>query len=333
MRKILSVSASGKAAKQSSFILLLFILAAAPALANTIGFAPWLADLQREAINRGIRAQTVYAATSNIYMDEGILEMDQKQPEKTITAEQYWTKVINERRISRGRAFMRANAETLTRAAEIYGVQPRFIVALLGVESDYGDLQGSTNIVQALATLAYDGRRSSFFREEFFNALKIIDQGNVSAPDMTGSWAGAMGFCQFMPSSFLKYGQDFDGDGKIDIWNSPADAIASTANYLRMSGWRGNEGWGRRVRLTKPLPDSMIGREIARPYTEWASLGVRGSNGKSLPRSKQLASLIMPDGQGGSAFLVTSNFNVIMQWNRSTFFATSVGMIADKLGH
>lgn len=308
------------------------LLMAMPAWANPQSFAPWLADLQRDAINRGIRAQTVYAATTNIYMDEGILEMDQKQPEKTITAEQYWDKVINERRISRGRAFMRANAETLNRAAEIYGVQPRFIVALLGVESDYGDLQGSTNILQALATLAYDGRRADFFREEFFNALKIIDQGNVSPSNMVGSWAGAMGYCQFMPSSFLKYGQDFDGDGKIDIWDSPADAIASTANYLRMNGWRGGEGWGVRVRLTKPVPDSMVGREVARSYKEWAALGVKYSSGKSLPHSKQLASLIMPDGQGGSAFLVSSNFNVIMQWNRSTFFATSVGMIADKLG-
>jgi membrane-bound lytic murein transglycosylase B len=314
------------------FLILAIVLMPFSATANTVSFNAWLSQFQQEAIGRGIRPETVYHATGNIYFDEGIIEKDQKQPESTITAEQYWKRVINERRIQRGRAFMNTNRELLTQIGDAYGVQPRYIVALLGVESDYGDVQGKTGIIGALATLAYDGRRASYFREELVQALKIIDQGHVQAENMTGSWAGAMGYCQFMPTSFFKFAQDFDGDGRIDIWNSVADAAASAANYLRSNGWRNGEGWGRRVKLTKPIADSLVGREVARPMSDWARMGVRASNGKGLPHSSMRASLILPDGQGGPAFLVYNNFNVIMQWNRSTYFATSVGMIADKLG-
>jgi membrane-bound lytic murein transglycosylase B len=313
------------------FLLPLFFTA--PLYANSVGYSTWLSEFQQEAISRGVRPVTVYDAMRNVYPDEGILEKDKSQPEKKITAEEYWDKVVNERRIQRGKAFMRANRETLRRAGEIYGVQPRFIVALLGVESDYGDLQGSTNVISALATLAYDGRRAQFFREELINALRIIDQGHIRAGEMVGSWAGAMGYCQFMPTSFLKFAQDFNGDGDMDIWSSIPDVIASTANYLRQSGWKSNESWGRAVRLKQPIPDDLVGLKVSRPISVWAKMGVTASNGKKLPASNILASLVLPDGQeGGSAFLVYNNFNVIMTWNRSTYFATSVGMIADRLG-
>lgn len=313
-------------------LFLAFLFLASPLQAASISFQAWINDFQREAIERGIRPETVYHALTNIYPDDAILEKDQQQPENTVTAADYWKRVVNPRRIARGREFMRVNHEMLSRIADMYGVQPRFIVALLGVESDYGDLQGTTNIIEALATLAYDGRRADFFKEELVNALRIIDQGHVRAEEMTGSWAGAMGYCQFMPSSFFKFAQDFDGDGRIDIWHSAADAAASAANYLRESGWKSGDSWGRKVRLTKPVPDSMLGLKVAHTISDWRKMGIVAATGKKLPKSAKLASLIVPDGGEGAAFLVYNNFNVIMRWNRSTYFATSVGMIADKLG-
>lgn len=316
------------------FLTLLSVLlfAAVPALANPLGFNTWLDEFKQDAIQRGIRPQTVHHALSNIYPDDGVLEKDRTQPENTVTASDYWKRVVSERRVNDGRAFMRANEELLTRIGEIYEVQPRFIVALLGIESSYGELQGTTPILNSLATLAYDGRRSEFFRNELMQALRIVDQGHIQAGDMTGSWAGAMGYCQFMPSSFLKFAQDFDADGRIDIWGSVADAAASAANYLRESGWKAGENWGQRVKLTKAVPEDMLGLKVSRTVAEWRRMGIVASGKKKLPGPNTLASLVVPDGGDGAAFLVYNNFNVIMRWNRSTYFATSVGMLADKLG-
>ncbi len=315
--------------------LFLFILLALPAHAQApqLSFDQWLRMFQQQAIARGIRPQTAYTALSNVYLDEGIIEKDQTQPEHTVTAVDYWKRVVSERRITRGKTFLNANRELLKRVSDSYGVEPKYIVALLGVESDYGDLQGHNSIIQSLATLAYEGRRADFFANELFNALRIVDAGHVlRAEDLTGSWAGAMGYCQFMPTSFFKYGQDFDGDGRIDIWNSVDDAAASTANYLHANGWVPGQGWGRRVTMTKPIDENLAGLKTALSFKEWAGMGVRLASGKALPKSDMRVSLVVPDGGEGAAFLVGSNFNVIMQWNRSTYFATSVGLLADAVG-
>lgn len=318
--------------KRFTLLLLCFVFFCQPLVVKAQDFSYWINNLIKDAIQHGVRPQTAYNSLSNLTFDESVIEKDRKQPETQITAQEYWKKIITPRRIERAKSFMNANRVLLNQIGDTYGVPPRFIVALLSVESDFGDVQGDSNIIQSLTSLAYEGRRADFFRSELFNALKIIDKGHVTQEEMVGSWAGAMGWCQFMPSSFLKYGVDFDGDGRIDIWHSVADAAASAANYLHESGWRADETWGRAVRLTRPIAQEYMGRDIKRPLSEWTDMGVRSMQGKALPEKKNIeASLIMPDGDGGSAFLVYNNFDVIMQWNKSSYFATTIGMIADKL--
>lgn len=313
------------------FLTCLFIFITTLAHAAEMPFETWLSGIAQEATQRGIRPVTVHYALSNIQLDADVIEKDQKQPEKTITAEQYWKKVISPLRIQQAKSFYASNRSMLHDVGETYGVQPRFIVALLAIESSFGEVQGTNNIIQSLATLAYEGRRADYFKEELFAALRIIDQGHIRFEDMTGSWAGAMGWCQFMPSNFFKFAQDFDNDGREDIWNSAADAAASAANYLRMNGWQRDATWGRRVKVIGAFPEEWVGLKTSKPVSEWAKLGVRLPNGKKLPASNQPASLVQPDGADGASFLVYNNFNVIMNWNRSTYFATAVGMIADQV--
>ncbi len=310
-----------------------FILLVGTVPAKAEEFSYWVDGLIKEAIQHGVRPQTAYNALSIVNYDASVIEKDRKQPENNSTILEYWKKIVTPQRIERAKSFYSANRVMLNQVGDTYGVNPRYIVALLSIESQFGDVQGDSNIIQSLATLAYEGRRAEFFKSELFNALKIIDKGHIRQEDMIGSWAGAMGWCQFMPSSFLKYGIDYDGDGRVDIWNTAADAAASAANYLHQSGWRNDETWGRQVRLTRPIPQEFLGRELRRPISEWTDMGVKTMQGKALPDKKNLeASLIMPDGAEGTAFLVYNNFNVIMQWNKSSYFATSIGMIAEKLG-
>jgi membrane-bound lytic murein transglycosylase B len=305
---------------------------APPSFQTQINFPDWLNDMRQEAIGQGIRPQTVYYALANVYPDSAILEKDRTQPETKMTAQQYWDKLLDDRRVERGRQFYAANRDLLRRVSEAYGVRSRFIVALLGIESNYGDGQGKEGIINALVTLAYDGRRSDYFRGELISALRIMDQQGTKVEQMKGSWAGAMGYCQFMPSSYEKFGQDFDGDGRIDIWGSVPDAAASAANYLSQNGWRVAEGWGEEVSLTGPVEPSLIGPKVKQSYATWRKLGVKKMNGKSLPKNNQQASLVQPDGPGGRTFLVTNNFHVLLRWNRSTYFAIAVGMLADMMG-
>jgi membrane-bound lytic murein transglycosylase B len=205
------------------------------------------------------------------------------------------------------------------------------VVALWGIETDFGRLKGGFSVVQAVATLAYDGRRSAYFRRELFDALTIIDQGHITATAMTGSWAGAMGQNQFMPSSFLRYAVDYDGDGRRDIWTNHADVFASTANYLRTVGWREDQTWGRPVRLPKAFDVSMAKLEVQKPIAEWQALGVRRTDGAALPAKDLSASIVLPAGNGGPAYMIYENFRVILKWNRAQFFATAVGSLADQL--
>jgi membrane-bound lytic murein transglycosylase B len=220
----------------------------------------------------------------------------------------------------------------LDRVEREYGVQRRFIVALWGIESNYGEHTGSFAVIQSLVTLAYDGRRSNYFRKELLNALHILDDGHLSLEEMKGSWAGAMGQCQFMPSSFHHYGIDADGDSRIDIWNSIPDVFASTANYLAKAGWKDDQTWGRPVRLPENFDYSLAGLKTRLPLSRWQALGVRRINGRNLPKRRDLtASLIIPDGSDGPAYLVYDNFRVLLAWNRSEAFAVAVGTLADRI--
>ena len=296
-------------------------------------FKGWISGLKKEALVKGISQKTIDEALSEPKLIKRVIELDRSQPEFKLTFEQYFKKVVDKRRVDRGRKMLVKNRELLAQIEKKFGVQPRFVVALWGMETDYGRITGGFSVIDALVTLAYDGRRSAYFRKELINALMIIDQGHISAKKMIGSWAGAMGQTQFMPSTFLSYAVDFTGDGKKNVWKNRQDALASGANYLSKSGWKGTQTWGREVKLTKPVKQTSFGLEMSKPISEWSALGVVGSDGKPLADSELDASLINLDGEKGRFFLIYNNYRVIMEWNKSTSFATSVGLLADAIGN
>jgi len=300
--------------------------------ANTIDFATWLRELRGEAMGKGISARTLSEALDGVQPIDRVLELDRRQPEFTMTFRDYLARVVNDARVEKGRRLLEENRALLEKVARNYGVQPRFIVALWGIESDFGRITGGFQVVAALATLAYDGRRSKFFRQELLNALQIIDQGHIAARSMTGSWAGAMGQSQFMPSSFLNFAVDYDGDGKRDIWTSLPDVFGSIANYLAKSGWDDRITWGRPVALPADFVASQLATlDVRKTLSEWQALGVRKIDGGNLPTQRDLVASIVKPGDGGDAFLAYDNYRVIMRWNRSLFFATAVGTLSDRL--
>ena len=275
---------------------------------------------------------TVEQALSGVRPIEQVLRLDRKQPESTITFDQYRQNVVTPTRVKKGKELYNKNRALLDRISHESGVPPQYIIALWGIETSYGENTGNFNVIPALATLAYDGRRSGYFKGELINALKILDQGHITLAEMKGSWAGAMGQNQFMPSSFLSYSADGDGDGKRDIWNSLPDVFASSARYLKEGGWRPDQKWGREVSLPTSIPESFTGIENSRFVSEWKEMGVFLASGQPIPVTERTkASIILPDGPSGPAFLVYDNYRVIMKWNKSLYFATSVGLLADRI--
>jgi membrane-bound lytic murein transglycosylase B len=295
-------------------------------------FAEWLVELRAEALERGIQPATLDAALAGVEPIPRVIELDRSQPEFTLTFAQYRERVVPRSRIEMGRQRLADHRELLEEIGRQYGVQPRFIVALWGIETDFGRLTGGFPVIASLATLAHDGRRSSYFRGELLNALQILDEGHISPEEMKGSWAGAMGQSQFMPSSFLNFAVDYDGDGRRDIWNSRADVFASAANYLARSGWRADQTWGRPVRLPAGFDQSLAGLDTRKPIGQWQALGVRRADGSSLPARQLSASIIIPDeGNPQEAFMVYENFRTTLKWNRSNYFALAVGLLSDAI--
>ncbi len=317
-------------------------IVAAVFLALVGGFAPknalaedfdlWLKALPAEAEEKRIRPEILEAALRDVEPLERVIELDRSQPEFTLTFDEYLARVVPASRVEKGRKKFRENRELLKAVAARYGVQPRFLVALWGIETDFGRLTGGFSVIQALVTLAYDDRRSAFFRKELLAALQILNEGHIAPDAMTGSWAGAMGLSQFMPTTFVGFAVDHDGDGKRNIWTSRGDVFASAANYLAKSGWRGDETWGRAVRLPEGFAPALIGLEVQKPVSEWQHLGVRRANGKDLPKSKIRGSIVRAEDGKGPAFLVYGNYRTLLTWNRSTFFAVAVGTLADRIG-
>ncbi len=301
-----------------------------PPLADA-GFEAWLEDFKAEALSKGISQATVSRAFVGVTPNDRVVELDRKQPEGTITFERYFANTVTDARVKRGRALLDENRATLDSVAATYGVPAKVVVALWGVESGFGANMGKLSIVRSLATLAYEGRRAAFFRDELTNALRIMDQEGFGTDKLVGSWAGAMGQCQFMPSSYLKWAVDFDGDGHRDIWATRADVFGSAANYLKQNGWKAGESWGRPVVVPAGLAKSNLGLQVKKSLAEWAALGVRQADGSPLPVADLSASLINP-GDGARYFLVYDNFRVVMRWNKSTYFATSVLSLADRIG-
>jgi len=311
-------------------------------------FDAWLQDLRTEALAKGIAQETLDTALADVALIPRVIELDRKQPEFTQTYTDYLAARVTEARITLGRKKVAEHLDELRAVSEKYHVQPRFIAAIWGMETNYGSYMGNYSVIASLATLAYDTRRSTFFRKELLEALEILDEGHTTADAMKGSWAGAMGQSQFMPSSFLEYAQDFDGDGRRDIWGTTVDVFASIANYLAVHGWTDDHTWGRQVvlptgfeaereKLMPEKPPAACSRALkvhtmAIPLPNWEALGVRGENGQALPNQPALkASLVTMDDGKGPSYLTYPNFRAILSYNCSNFYALAVGHLADEL--
>ncbi|MBI5937752.1 MAG: lytic murein transglycosylase [Betaproteobacteria bacterium] len=295
------------------------------------GFVAWLGGVRDEALARGVSEHTWRTALPALRPIPRVLDLDAKQPEFVEIFWNYLDGRVNARRIDEGRKLMQRHAALLDKIARAHGVPPGILVAFWGMETDYGKFTGGYPVVGALATLAYDARRSRFFRAELLDALDILQAGHIQADAMRGSWAGAMGQVQFMPSTFRRYAVDADGDGRKNIWSSPADALASAAHYLREAGWRADRPWGEPVRLPAHFDWQLARLDGRRPLADWAELGVSRGDGSPLPKQDGMAAILLPQGHAGPAFLVHGNFDVMLTWNRSVNYALAVGHLADRL--
>lgn len=320
------------------FALAFFSCFAVPVYAQTTpgpsgkpSFEIWLQGVAEEAKIRGIEASAVDEALNGVETIERVIELDRRQPEFTQTFWTYLNGRVSENRIKKGRQLLAQHKPLLSRIEEKHGVQGRFLVAFWGLETNFGQFLGGFPVIDALSTLAYDQRRSAFFRSELFNALTILEQGHVDQENMIGSWAGAMGQPQFMPSTFTRYAIDEDGNGRKDIWGSLPDVFGSAANYLSGLGWEIQYTWGREVKLPKEFDLDLAELRTKKPLSEWQILGVRRIDGRDLPNADITGAVILPAGHRGPAFMVYKNFDAILNWNRSLLYAISVGHLADRL--
>jgi membrane-bound lytic murein transglycosylase B len=315
----------------SAFTVALSAASVSLVYAGAEGFRTWTEQFISQAVAAGINPNLANQALSEAQFLPRVIDLDRKQPENTRTFNEYKTGVVSQARIDQGRQMLRQHRALLTEIEKKYGVPAPVIVALWGIETNYGKNTGGFEIIDALATLAYEGRRHDFFRDELLNALHIIQDGHITLHAMRGSWAGAMGQNQFMPSSFKRFAVDYNGDNRRDIWGTLPDVFASSANYLSKSGWQAGERWGRKVILPANFNASYIGLEKHEPVSTWTSRGVKLSNGQALPESGMTASIVRPQKSGRAAYLVYNNYRTIMKWNNSTFFATSVGLLSDLI--
>ncbi|MCF6324478.1 MAG: lytic murein transglycosylase [Gammaproteobacteria bacterium] len=295
-------------------------------------FARWLVDFKQEARENGISDAILEEAFEGVKPSPRVVKLDRSQPETIQTFQDYIEKRVTPYRIELGRKQYRENRQLFQQIEARFGVQGRFIAAFWGMETSYGRFSGGHYVIGALTTLAYDPRRAKFFRKQLMDALTILDEGHITVDNMKGSWAGAMGQTQFMPSTFRAYAMDGDGDGKINIWESKADAFASAANYLSSIGWRSDQTWGREVLLPNDFDQGLIKDKVKKTLAEWQALGVRKMFGKNLPKRDLVAMVVQPDGPGARAFITyPANYSAILDWNRSHKFAISVGTLADAI--
>ncbi|HET9462986.1 MAG TPA: lytic murein transglycosylase [Thiobacillus sp.] len=294
-------------------------------------FDSWLVAFRQDAAAQGISAATLDVALTGIKPAARVVALDRGQPEFLQTFSGYLAQRVTAIRVERGRALMAEHATLLDAVEQQYGVPKAVLVAFWGLETNYGTTLGSHNIPASLATLAYDGRRSAFFSSQLLDALRIIDAGHVSAADMKGSWAGAMGNMQFMPSTFRAYAVDGDGDGRIDLWQSLPDAMHSAANYLKRAGWRTGEPVAIEVGLPQDFDLRKVRVDHRLSMAEWAALGVKPADGSPLPDVSGRAAIVVPQGWQGPAFMVFDNFDVVMQWNRSLNYALAVAQLAKQV--
>ena len=306
------------------------LLAASPAPGDP-AFANFLASVRADAIGSGVSPATVDRAFAGLRPNPKVLELDSYAPETTQSWAHYRATRVSDARVTAGRQAMQANREALAVIGPRYGVDPAIIVAIWGLETNYGVYTGGFSVIEALATLAADGRRDGYFRKELLGALRILDAGHIALPRMTGSYAGAMGQPQFMPSSYFDYAVSFDGSARRDIWDNRNDALASIGNYMARSGWRPGEPWGELVRVPPGFSVARDSRDDRRPLAAWAQLGVTRADGAGFARPDLSGAVVMPDGAGGEAYMAYANFAVIRLYNHSDLYALSVGLLADRL--
>ena len=299
--------------------------------ANPAAFNRWVADFKRRARASGIRADVLDAAFARAEYLPRVVELDRNQNEFTKTLWDYLSTAVSATRVRNGKAALSRHSRVLERIERTYGVKKEIVVAVWGLETSYGGYMGGTSVISSLATLAFDGRRGAYFEGELINALKILQSGDTRPQNMEGSWAGAMGHTQFMPSSFLNYAVDFTGDGRRDIWGAnPADALASTANYLRAFGWKTGQPWGMEVQLPQGFDYRLTGERTKKSAAEWNRLGVRQMNGQRVPNHGP-ASILVPGGAGHAAFVIYANFQVIEKYNPADAYVIGIGHLADRI--
>lgn len=295
-------------------------------------FSAYVETLKAKALAQGISPQTAEQAFTNVYYLKRVVTADQNQPEKSSLWMTTCVVLCQLKKVKQARTAYRDYGKQLAAASKRSGVPANYIVALWGSESGFGRYQGKEDIISALSTLAFEGRREAFFTEQLMAALLILQQGHITQDRFKGSWAGAMGQSQFMPTSFLKYGADGDGDGKIDIWQNTDDVFASIANYLATEGWNAKEGWGVEVTATNGVQADWVGLTDAhgKSVGQWKKLGIKPVTAVKLPDGQQ-GWIIQPDDAEGRTFMVFNNFRTLMHWNRSTYFGVNVGMLADSI--
>lgn len=293
----------------------------------------WLKNLQAEMLARGISQQTlteVYGENDYYHPAPEVVKIDRNQTEFILTFTDYANRVVNAHRVEKARQKYKELYPLFSDLERKYGVPVSYLMAFWGMETNFGQNFGGYQVMDALTTLSYDKRRPKFFREELYQALRIVDLWKIDYRQMQGSWAGAMGHFQFMPSTFNAYAVDYNGDGKIDIWHSFEDAIASAANYLSAAGWKAGEPWGMEVSLPWNFDYAQTGRLKAKTIAEWKKQGVRAAGNREIKLDDEAkGAIIVPEGKKGKAFLVLHNFNVIMKWNRSENYALAIGMLSD----
>ena len=294
-------------------------------------FSEWQADFRTQALKAGINPQVFDNAFAGITPDMSVIKADRSQPEFSRPVWEYLDGALSPLRVRNGQRLLEQNAELLSRIEQRYGVDRQALVSVWGMESNFGSFQGNKSVIRSLATLAYEGRRPEFAQSQLIAALKIIQEGDISPDKMLGSWAGAMGQTQFIPTTYETHAVDFDGDGRRDIWNSSADALASTAHYLQSSGWKQGQPWGFEVTLPAGFDYALADGAIKKSVAQWRQLGV------TVPASaagsdQASATLLLPAGYRGPAFLVLDNFRAILRYNNSSSYALAVGLLSQRFG-
>lgn len=290
----------------------------------------WVAEVRKEALAQGISAKTFDNAFADIHEpSRQVKGLARSQPEHRLTYSKYLHSRVDSYRIAIGKKQYNKNKALLDEIAAHFGVDPCFIVSFWGMETSYGSYMGNFPVIKSLATLAYESNRPDFFRKQLFIALHILNDGHVTLDRFKGEWAGASGQPQFLPSSWVEYAVDYDGDGRKDIWDSKADVFASIANYMKKNGWRTGEQWAILVKLPAHFNKALEGKSIIKPVSEWSALGVRTERGEALPYQNLQASIVQPN--GGPVFLAYPNYRMILRYNNSIYYAGAIGYLADKI--